>query len=225
VSGRTLPLVTLALGIATLIAFVALGGQPAVSAVYSASEVGLAVSAFQRAETVQDIVLVLGYPVDQERVAAMDALNRLDLMAFIPAYALFLCAAAIMLGGLRNRWTQVAIAFALAGAAMDVVETWMQLQLTANLDNVAPYLPIAPWHWLKYGALALNGVAITSLCLTLEKRRLILAAFAFAPLPLVALAYMEAISPRVFAGAFTAYWVALIVIAAIESVRGRGSPA
>jgi hypothetical protein len=93
------------------------------------------------------------------------------------------------------------------------------------MSNAEAHLPIAPWHWLKYAALALNGVAITSLCLTLEKRRVILAVLAVAPFPLVALAYMGAISPRAFSAGFTLYWVALLVIAAIESVRGRGSPA
>lgn len=219
---RTLPLLTLTLGVATLFAFLWLGGQPAVRAVYASNEVGLAVSAFQRAETMQDIVLVFGYPVDDGRVAAMDALNRLDLWAFIPAYALFLTAAAVMLGGLRNRWTQAAIAFALIGAAADAVETWKQLQLTADMANVEAYLPIAPWHWLKYAALALNGAAITSLCLTLEKKRWILGVLAFAPFPLVTLAYMGAIGPRVFSAAFAAYWIALLVVALIETVRATG---
>jgi hypothetical protein len=222
VTKRTLPLLTLMLGIATLIAFLWLGGQPAVRALYTSNEVALAVSAFQRAETVQDIVLVFGYPVDQARVAAMDALNRLDLWAFIPAYALFLSAAAIMLGGLHNRWTHAAIAFAFVGAAADAVETWKQLQLTADMSNAETYLPIAPWHWLKYAALALNGVAITSLCLTLEKKRWILGMLALAPFPLVTLAYMGAISPRVFSAAFAAYWIALLVIALIETVRATG---
>jgi hypothetical protein len=225
VSARTLPLLALALGVATLIAFVFLGGQPAVREVYASNEVALAVSAFQRAETMRDIVLVFGYPIDDARVAAMDALNRVDLWAFIPAYALFLSAAAIMLGGLSNRWTQLAIAFALIGAAADAVETSKQLQLTADIANAEAHLPIAPWHWLKYGALALNGVAVASLCATSERKRWILGVLAFAPFPLVALSYMGALSTRVFAAAFTLYWVALLVIAAIESVRGRGLPA
>jgi hypothetical protein len=224
-SRRTLPLLTLALGLVTLMVFLWLGGQSAVRAVYPAGEVGAAVSEFQRAETLQDIVLVFGYPTDPARVAAMDALNRLDLWAFIPAYALFLSAAAIMLGGWRNRWTQVAIAFALVGAGADAIETWKQLQLTANMNNAEAHLPIAPWHWLKYAALALNGVALASLCFTLDKKRWILGVVALAPLPLVVLAYMGAISPRVFSAAFAAYWIALLAIAAIESVRGRGAPA
>ena len=221
-SKRALPLLTLALGLATLIAFVSLGAQEAVRAVYASNEIAPAVSAFQRAETLQDIVLVFGYPADPARIAAMDALNRLDLWAFIPAYTLFLAAAAIMLGGLRNRWSQMAIAFAVVGGLADAVETWKQLQLTADMGNVEAHLPIAPWHWLKYAALALNGVAIASLCFTLEKKRWILGAIALAPLPLVALAYMDAISTRIFAGAFTVYWLGLLVVAIIETVRATG---
>lgn len=223
-SPRT-PLITVAFGLATLLAFVWLGGQPAVRAVYPAGEVGVAVSAFQRADTMQDIVMVFGYPVDPARVAAMDALNRLDLWAFIPAYVLFLASAAIMLGGLSNRWTQAAIAFAVVGGLADAIETWKQLQLTADIANAQAHLPIAPWHWLKYAALALNGVALASLCFTVEKKRWIIGAIALAPFPLVVLAYMDAISPRLFSAAFAAYWIALLATAAIEAVRGRGSPA
>jgi hypothetical protein len=218
-SGRTWPIATLVFGLATLGFFFALGAQPAVRAVYPANEISIAVSAFQRAETISDIALVFGYPADPARVAAMDALNTLDLWGFIPAYALFLAAAAIMLGGLRNRWTQAAIVFALIGAAGDAIETWKQLQLTANIENPEAHLPIAPWHWLKYGALALNGVAVTSLCFTSDKKRMILGVIALAPLPLVAASYMDLLSTRIFAGVFAVYWVALLLIAAKEAVR------
>jgi hypothetical protein len=187
--------------------------------------VSIAVSAFQRAETVMDIAQVFGSPADPARVAAMDALNRLDLAAFIPAYTLFLIAAAVMLGGLRNRWTQVAIAFALVGAAGDVVDTSRQLQLTAHIDAPQGCLPIAPWHWLKYEGLALSGVALASLCFTAENKRWILGVIALAPFPLVALSYMGALSTRVFAAAFAIYWIALLVIALMDAVRGRGLPA
>jgi hypothetical protein len=225
VTSRTLPLLTLAFGLATLLAFMWLGGQPAVRAVYAADEIAPAVSAFQRAETLPDLIRVFGFPIDRARVDAMDALNRLDLYAFIPVYTLFLCAASIMLGGPRNRWSQVAIFFGALGGMFDAVETWKQLQVTADIANAGAHMPIATWHWLKYGALAINGVAIASLCFTLEKKRWILGVIALLAFPLVTLAYMGAISPRVFSAAFAAYWIALLVVAAIESVRGRGSPA
>jgi hypothetical protein len=221
---RTLPIVTALLGMLTLGAFLALGSQPAVRAVYSASEVSPNVSAFQRAETLGDIAAVFGSPADPAKMAAMDALNTLDLWAFIPAYALFLVAAAIMLGGLRNRWTQIAIIFALLGAAGDVIETWKQLQLTADIANAEAHLPLAPWHWLKYGALALNGVAIATVCFTSAKKRWILGAIALASFPLVVLSYMDAITPRAFAATFALYWIALLAVAALEVFRKPASP-
>ncbi|MBY0568316.1 MAG: hypothetical protein K2P70_13465 [Hyphomonadaceae bacterium] len=222
---RTWPLLTLIFGLATLGVFVALGSQPDVTAIYERTQISAAVSAFQRAETLSDIAYVFGSPVDDRVVAAQNAINTLDLYGFIPAYALFLTAAAIMLGGLRNRWTQAAILFGLLGAAFDAVETWQQLRLTADIDNADAYLPIATWHWLKYLALALNGVAVTSIALTAEKRRLILAMLAFLPLPAVAIAYMEFAPVTVFSVAFVLYWVTLLVISIIELVRAKGSPA
>jgi hypothetical protein len=218
-TARTLPLLTAALGLATLIAFLWLGGQDAVRSVYPSSEVSIHVSAFQRAETIGDIAAVFGSPADPAKIAAMDALNTLDLYAFIPAYALFLIAAAILLGGLNNRWTQIAIIFALLGAVGDAIETWKQLQLTADIANAEARLPIAPWHWLKYDALALNGVAIATLCITSAKKRWILGAIAFVSFPLVVLSYMDALTPRAFAATFALYWIALLVIAAMEAIK------
>lgn len=224
-SARAWPLTTLILGLVTLGFFVALGAQPAVTEIYERTQVATAVSAFQRAETPADIAVVFGTPPDARVIAAQNAINTLDLYGFIPAYALFLAAASIMLGGLRNRWTQVAIVFGLIGALADVIETWKQLQLAADIANAEAHLPIAPWHWLKYAALALNGVAIASLCISAEKKRWIMAVLALLPFPLVAGAYAELWSPRLFSGAFAAYWIALLVLGAIETVRAKGSPA
>ncbi len=224
-SARAWPLATLILGLATLGFFIALGAQPAVTEIYERTQVATAVSAFQRAETPADIAVVFGTPPDARVIAAQNAINTLDLYGFIPAYALFLAAASIMLGGLRNRWTQVAIVFGLIGALADVIETWKQLQLAADIANAEAHLPIAPWHWLKYAALALNGVAIASLCISAEKKRWIMAVLALLPFPLVAGAYAELWSPRLFSGAFAAYWIALLVLGAIETVRAKGSPA
>jgi hypothetical protein len=224
VKARALPLVTALLGVLTLGAFIALGSQPAVRAVYPASEISTNVSAFQRAETLGDIAAVFGSPTDPAKLAAMDALNTLDLYAFIPAYALFLVAAAILLGGLRNRWTQIAIIFALLGAVGDVIETWKQLQLTADIASAEAHLPIAPWHWLKYCALALNGVAIATICFTSAKKRWILGVIAFVSFPIMALSYMEAITPRAFAATFALYWIALLAVALLEAARPSPRP-
>ncbi|MEZ6024000.1 MAG: hypothetical protein R3C16_11435 [Hyphomonadaceae bacterium] len=219
-SGRTLPLATLILGVVTLIMLVLLSSSPEVRAVYSSSDVGLAVSAFQRAETPADIAAVFGDPADPARVAAMDALNTLDLWGFIPAYTLFLCVAALWLGG-SSVWRWGAIAFALIGAGADAVETWRQLELTANIQNPQANLPIAPWHWAKYLALALNGWAVAAMCYLGEKPRRILGVLAALPLPMVALAYFDVTSPRLFSLAFGLFWIGLLVTAAWGLFRKR----
>jgi hypothetical protein len=216
---RAWPLATLIFGLLTLALFIGLGSQPAVTDIYQRDQVSAAVSTFQRAETPADIAVVFGTPADPRVIAAQDAINTLDLWGFVPAYAIFLAAAAIMLGGLNNRWTQAAIVFALIGAAADAVETYKQLQLTADIGNAEAHLPIAPWHWLKYLALGLNGVAIASLCFTAANKRWILGVIALAPLPLVAASYADLLSTRVFAVAFGAYWIALLVIAALLALR------
>lgn len=218
---RTWPLLTLIFGLATLACFVAFRMLPEVTAIYEPSQLAAAVSTFQRAETLSDIVRVFGSPADERVIAAQNALNTIDLYGFVPVYTVFLAAAAIMLGGLRNRWTQVAIVFALVGAAADAVETWKQLQVAKDIDNADAYLPIAPWHWLKYVGLALHGVAVTSIALTGEKRRWILAVLAFLPLPTVALAYMDFVPVTAFSVAFLLSWLSLLVFSVIELVRGR----
>lgn len=224
-SARTWPLTTLIFGLGTLGCFVAFRMLPEVTAIYEPAQLAAAVSTFQRAETLSDIALVFGTPVDERVVAAQNAINTIDLYGFIPVYTLFLAAAAIMLGGLRNRWTQAAIVFALLGGVVDAVETWKQLQVASDIENAEAYLPIAPWHWLKYLGLALNGVAVASLALSGEKRRYILALLAFLPLPLVVIAYMDMAPTTLFSAAFGLYWVTLLVLSVIELVRAKGSPA
>ena len=219
-SARTLPLLTIALGLATFVAFTWLGGQPAVRTVYPADEVSAAVSAFQRAETLGDLAAVFGSPPDPSRMAAMDALNRLDLWAFIPAYVLFLAAAAMMLArGRSGPLLWAATAFALIGGGADAVETAKQLRLTADWDNAGAYLPIAPWHWLKYIALALNGFAVAGICLLGEPRRWLLGGVALAPLPCVLAAWAGLAETRLFSAAFALYWIALLVAAALAVLR------
>jgi hypothetical protein len=224
-SGRTLPLVTLLLGLATLGAFLWLGLSPEVTAVYDRSEVALAVSEFQRSVTTADLARVFGDPADPAIIAAQNSVNTRDLWAFIPAYTLFLIAAGLLLSERRGPITWAAIVFALLGGAADAVETYLQLRIASDLANAEQYLPVATWHWAKYLALALNGLAVAALCLLAARKRWIVGVIALAPLPLVLLAWAGVTSPRLFSVAFAAYWIALLVLALIETVRGRGARA
>jgi hypothetical protein len=225
VNGRALPLVTLVLGLATLGAFLWLGLSPEVTSVYDRNEVALAVSEFQRSVTTADLARVFGDPADPAIIAAQNSVNTRDLWAFIPAYTLFLIAAALLLSERRGPITWAAIVFALLGGAADAVETYLQLCITGDLANAEQYLPVATWHWAKYLALALNGLAVAALCLLAARKRWIVGVIALTPLPLVLLAWAGVTSPRLFSVAFAAYWIALLVLALIETVRGRGARA
>lgn len=224
-SARALSLVTLVLGLATLGAFLWLGLAPEVTSVYGRNEVALAVSEFQRSVTPADLARVFGEPADPAIIAAMDSVNTRDLWVFIPAYTLFLIAAALLLSQERGPITWAAIAFALIGGAADAVETVIQLRITADYANAGQHLPVATWHWTKYLGLALNGLAVAALCLLGAHKRWIVGVIALAPLPLVLLAWAGVTSPRLFSVAFAAYWIALLVLALIETVRGRGARA
>jgi hypothetical protein len=226
-SSRLWPILASVFGVATLGVFVAFGQLPEAAAVYQPQEVGLAVSAFQRSTTLADLAVVFGDPANSAIIAAMDAINTLDLYAFIPAYTIFLIAAAFMLGAGRSpSMIWAAIVGALVGAGGDVVETYQQIQLTADYQNAAVHLPlIAPSHWVKYFGLGACAALLGVLSLTGARKRWIIGVLAMLTLPLVAAAFAGLIEARVFAGALGVFWTALLVVALIEAVRGRGAPA
>jgi hypothetical protein len=224
---RALALITLLLGLATLATFRWLGSAPEVGAVYTnQAQIGEAVSAFQRAETLEDLARVFGDPINPAIVTAQNIVNSRDLYAFIPAYAAFLIAAALLLGaGQRQLFTWAAIGFAIVAGAADAGETMLQLRIGADVANAAPLLPVAPWHWAKVFALGLNGLAIAAICLFGASKRWILGVAALAPLPLAFAAFAGLGSTRLFILSSGIYWLALLAIAVIETVRGRGAPA
>ncbi len=222
---RPWPLATLVFGLATLVVFVAFGMLPQVQGVYDPGAVGAEVSAFQRAETAVDLARVFGDPADPARLAAMTAINRLDLYAFIPAYTLFLVFASIMLAtGTRSLIAWAAILFALIGAGADAIETTAQLRVTQDYANAAAQLPIAPWHWTKYFSLALHGAMLGVFC-CVSRKRWIIAALAVLPLLCVSAAAAEIAPPSLYSAAFGLFWIALLVAASMELVRARGEPA
>jgi hypothetical protein len=225
--GRALALIALLLGLATLAVFQWLGSAPEVAAVYTnQGQVGEAVSAFQRAETTEDLARVFGDPINPTIVAAQNVVNARDLYAFIPAYTLFLIASALLISaGQRGLFTWTAIGLAVIAGAADAGETMLQLRIGADVANAAPLLPVAPWHWAKVFALGLNGLAITAICLLGASKRWILGIAALAPLPLALAAFVGIGSTRLFIISSGVYWLALLAIAIIETVRGRGAQA
>lgn len=215
-------LVTAVFGLVTFGLLASFRFLPEVQDAPMLGDVAGAVSLFQRAETLGDLALQFGSPPDAASLAAMNAVNTLDLFALIPSFTIFLIAGVFMLAGRPSGplpWG--AIILALLGAGADVIETTRQLAVGRDVANAGAYLPIAPWHWLKYGALSLSGFAVAGLCLTRAPRRWVLGVAALAPAPAVLAAYMGMIEPRVFSVAFALYWVALLAVGIIETVRKR----
>lgn len=218
---RRWPLATIAFGLATLAIFVAFNLLPDVRAAYGGLSFGDALSRFQRAETIADLERVFGAPPDAARLAAMDAVNVLDLYGFIPAYTLFLLSAAAMLANGPRRLFWLAFVPTLIGALADVWETSLQLRITADIANASAVLPVALWHWIKYFGLAVGAVATGTIGLFGTRKRFILAALAVIPLVATFAAYLGVAPIRGMTGAFATFWIALLVIAVAEAFRRR----
>jgi hypothetical protein len=215
---------TVVFGLATLVILLAFSWLPDVSAAYPSGEFGPALSEFQRATAMAELNALFGDPADPAKLAAMTAGNRLDLYAFIPAYTLFLIAAAVMLSsGARTPPVWFAMAAALLGAGADVFETWMQLEMTADWSRAEELLPaVAPACWTKYFALAVHALACSAICLLGASKRWILGAGGFLPILGVSADFAGVASiPSLMSVVFGAFWLALLGVAAAEIVRKK----
>lgn len=218
---RLWPLAAIVFGLVTLAIAIGFSYLPEVRAVYASGEFGPALGVFQRAETPADLDAVFGNPAAPAIIAAMHAGNTLDLYGFIPAYTLFLVAAASMLaGGARRPLALLSIIPTLIGAGADVVETWTQLRMTADWANAEALLPIAPLCWIKYFALALGALGATGICLFGERKRWIVGALGVAPLATTFADWAGIIDiPTLMTAGFGAFWIALIGVGFMAMAR------
>ncbi len=224
-NGRALALITLLLGLATLGVFQWLGAAPEVADAYTSQvAIGEAVSEFQRANDPSDLARVFGDPINPDIVAAQTIINTRDLYAFIPVYVLFLISSALLIGR-RGPLVWAAIGFAVIAGVADAGETMLQLRIIESIEDASSLLPVAPWHWAKVFALGLNGLVVAAICALGASKRWILAVAALAPLPLALAAFVGIGSTRFFIISSGIYWLALLSIALIETVRGRGAQA
>ncbi|MDX2276104.1 MAG: hypothetical protein NW206_11700 [Hyphomonadaceae bacterium] len=209
------------LGLASLAIVLAFQQLPEVQAAYAAGAFPAEMSRFQRASTLADLAGVFGDPADPAKLAAMRAANSLDLYIFIPAYTLFLfTGAAMVAGGLRAPLAWLSILPALIGAGADVVETSRQIAISADYANAASHLPLAPWCWTKYFALAFAGAGVTAICWLGPKKRWVLGAASLVPLLATsAFAFGVIALPAVMTMSNGVFWIALIVIGVVELVR------
>lgn len=224
---RVWPIATAVLGVATLVVLLAFSMLPAVRAAYPNGDFAVALNAFQHAAAPSDLAAVFGTPADPVKLRAMTAGNTLDLFGFIPAYGLFLVAAIVLLGGgLKNPLALVALALAGIGVAGDIVETSRQLAMTRDWAHADSLLPIAPWCMTKFFGLAGAALAISAMCFSGKRKRWIVGALGVLPILAVCADALHVLpAPALMTAAFGVFWVALLIVGILETVRARGGSA
>ncbi|GAM96518.1 hypothetical protein U91I_00137 [alpha proteobacterium U9-1i] len=219
---------TLALifGLATLAVFASF--SLTASPTYVGLDLSRAVSAFQRAVEPEQVTSLFA-DNRMARLEAMNAVNKLDLSYFIAAYTLFvICAGAWLAGGIRTPLAAVVTVAAIVGAVGDVIETRAQIGLVEAWiaagaphflpEAAADYLPIAPWHWLKYLGLGVSSVAISLIALLSTPRRWIIGVLGFTPLIGALVVYLGVSDDgRIITAPLAVFWTLLLVLAARDT--------
>jgi len=231
VSPRGWAIATVVAGVATLGLFVVFALLPEVRAAAGCMPAG-AVVKFEFARHVDDLLAIFG-PADGAcrplTIAAMDAINRIDLIAFIPAYTAFcICAALYLSGGSWGRPLVVAaVAAAVLAAFADMLETTTLLDITRTLDEPGDLLATSQLGaWSKFALLAAHALFCAGLCLVAAPRRPILGIALLLPTLGVAAAASDHIAlAGVMNAAFAIAWLALLVFATKDAARAKGAPA
>jgi hypothetical protein len=212
-------------GLAALATVVGFASLPEVKAAGTCLP-GDAVIRFEFARSQPDLEAIFGPPSDvcrAQRIAALDAVNTIDVWVFIPAYTAFVSFAALFLsGGTLTRLAWAAIAVAVVAAALDYVETLNLLAYTPGLAPEPERLIVSSTAaWAKFFALAVNSLILAAICFTQAPRRPILGALLCLPIIGVSLMFVDLHYIRAQTLAFTAAWLPLLVMAARAAVLGR----
>lgn len=193
---RALTWAAVAAGLATLAITITFALLPEVSAAVGACG-GRTPSLvrFQLARSVADVLDALGPPgaCRQTAIVAMDAVNRLDLYAYIGTYGVFLLLSLFVVmkaAQLSGYW--LAALIVVAALIADVNETSRQLAITSDLPNAERHIPVLMVaSRAKFIGIALAALAASWAGWRARPRRLILAAsclpvLVFLPLALAA---------------------------------------
>lgn len=230
-SARVWPIATIATGVVTLAISFAFAMLPEVQAAGDCFQRG-AVIQFEFARNLEDLLGIFGESHSACRplvTTAMDAVNNVDMWAFIPAYTLFcICAALFLAGGDWQRpLVIVAIGAALLAAAADYLETTTLLALTQTLDAPGGLLQYSQLGaWSKFALLAAHAVFCAGICYTSDNKRYTLGAILMLPpFGVAAAAYNHVTLSNVMSASFAVAWFALLVFAAISAVRAKGAQA
>lgn len=221
---RIWAILTTATGIATLAVTVLFQVLPEVAAGRAAGcYAAPPVIAFEFARTAQQALALFGTgDCRAMTLTAMDAINRLDMAAYIPAYTLFAVLGAIFAArGARPRLALLAILAAITALVADYVETTTLLAITADFDTATDAMTVraSTAAWIKFFALGAHGLLVAAVCFRVAPRRWIVAAAMALPLPGVIAA---ATDPDTRAGlmtlGLTVGWLTMLAFAAKEAI-------
>lgn len=229
-SGRFWAIATALTGLGVLGLFAVFAMLPEAKAAASCLPAGSVVQ-FELARNAADLNAIFGPPgaaCHALAITAMDAVNTLDIHAFIPTYTLFcICAALFLSGGALRPLALAAIAAALAALAGDYLETFTLLRLSHSLeapDSMLPHLQLGAWS--KFGALAMHAFFCAGLCFFDGKRRPILGALLLLPVPgFAAAAYNHIAFSNFMNLAFAIAWLALMAMAIVGAFVGKKAEA
>jgi hypothetical protein len=184
-----------------------------------------AVLRFELARTPADLEAIFGPAGGDCRakvVAAMDAINTLDVAVFIPAYTAFVALAALFLtGGALHPAAVAAIAAAAIALGADYIETFALLSYTPDLNATPAMLAQSSTAaWIKFAALGLNALALAALCFT-PRKRWILGSLLCLPAIGVAMMFIDLRWIQAQTLGFLAGWTALLIMAVKSAITGR----
>ena len=214
-------------GLATLAISVALARLPETGAARTACGGTLpSLVRFQLALTVSDVEDALG-PAGACReaaIAAMDAVNRLDVRAYIATYGAFLLLSlwVVMTEARRRGFWLVVVVVGIALVA-DVIETTRQLAITADLAGAARHLPLLiVAARAKFIGLAIATLAASWAGWHARPRRILLAASC---VPVASLLPLALAAPKAYGDLATLSlgiaWVVLLGSVSRAALRTR----
>ncbi len=157
-------------------------------------------------------------------VAALNAMNSVDVYFLIPLYALFYCVAALAIGGWQNPFTKIAIAFAVLGGIGDYLETVPELRLSGfSRAEQARLLAFANvGTWAKFFSLAAFAFCVAWVAWSGVGPSKWLLAAGFLLLPATVITFVDPVRlGLVMSAANVAFAVGLLVSLLIQVFRGR----
>ena len=216
-SGRTAWILCLIAGVVLVGLTVLMGAAGGVRACDGATSLDPMIR-FEWVRTVDEVRTLFGEePCRSSLAAAMDRMNRIDVLAYIPAFTLFQIFAALALRGSGRGVAIAAIAAAIVAAICDQWEDQILLAITGALPGEQPM--IDRLFWLVRIKFALLAFAAACLGLLLTRsagatRWLGMAMILGAVIALAGLAQPQLLTPGIALA-----WAALLITAAVRVIR------